>query len=487
MKIRGHRIELGEIEAALARAPGVRQAVVTAHEAGPMDLRLVAHVVPHGAALPTAEELRAVLAAELPAIMVPPVFVMMDALPSSPAGKVDRRALAALRADVETKSVVMPRDEEEVRIAAIWRELLGIDRFGVTDGFFELGGHSLLAVRMIEEINRTFGTRIEPAALVASRTIEALARLVRRGDLDDAEWPAIVPMRPNGKRRPLFLVAPPNVDASRFLSLASALDPDQPVYALQARYPEEAKLGRPYTLEERRSWSTRYLTLMKAMQPEGPYLVAGMCEGALVAFDMVRRLEDEGQRVGFFGVFDAWPEENTSVRFWHRVFVHERALRAAWGEGPDELLRYVRARAGDVVRSVIARVHAEGSSAPIGVEGGAWDVRLWPGPSFVPPRVEAHIDVFRTRTRDYFRIDDPELGWGNRTAGGVDIHFIGGDHMTFMDAEHAPVLSRKVRDVLDAAHEQMAADAVRPCARVPQEHGAKAPSMAAKRAAARAS
>src|SRR5581483_8628357 len=80
-------------------------------------------------------------------------------------------------------------------------------------------------------------------------------------------------------------------------------------------------------------WAMRYLDLMKAVAPTGPYLVAGLCEGALIAFDMVRTLERRGEDVKFFGVFDTWPEENTSVWWLHRMYIYDRTLRMYWRQG----------------------------------------------------------------------------------------------------------------------------------------------------------
>jgi hypothetical protein len=83
---------------------------------------------------------------------------------------------------------------------------------------------------------------------------------------------------------------------------------------------------------------------------------------------------------------------------------------------------------------------------------------MWPGPAFVPPCVTTRIVLFRVRRSNYWRINDPEFGWGLRTSGGVDVHFIGGDHLTFMRPEHIPLLGSQLRDALLAAHEQLAAE-----------------------------
>jgi amino acid adenylation domain-containing protein len=465
VKIRGFRIELGEIETVLAQAEGVRRAVVMARDAAPHvagDKRLVAYLVPADPAAPPAlDALRQALRARLPDHMVPAAFVVMDAFPLTPAGKVDRRALPEPR-DAGAQAAggaVLPRDDQEARLAAIWRDVLGLAKVGVTDSFFDLGGHSMLAVRMLADVETAFGKKLPLVSLFENQTIESLARLLRRDQSPD-DWPSLVPIRPGGTKRPLFLVARPNVNILGYAAVVRHLDPDIPVYGLQLRYPEESELRRPYSLEERESWAVRYLELMKGVQPEGPYFIAGMCEGALIAFDMVRRLEHAGEDVKFFGIFDTWPEENTSVRWLHRIFMRERTLR--WVHARGELGTYLRSRTSRALRrlvsGIVPRLSEERAAGPVAPQENPWDARMWPGPAFVPPCVTTRIVLFRVRRSNYWRINDPEFGWGLRTSGGVDVHFIGGDHLTFMRPEHIPLLGSQLRDALLAAHEQLAAE-----------------------------
>jgi amino acid adenylation domain-containing protein len=461
VKLRGVRIELGEIEAALLRHPAVREAVVVVHARTPADSRLVAYVVPAGEAAPALGDLRAFLADQLPDAMVPAAFVALGALPLTPSGKVDRRALPAPEDAAGAgagAASVPPRDEVEIRIAAIWREVLGLRAVGVTESFFDLGGHSLLAVRMMAEVERAFGEKIPLVALFEAQTVEALARVVRRsvehGEEARAAWPSIVPIRARGSKRPLFLIARPNVNALGYLTLVHALDPEQPVYGLQMEYPEEADLGRPYTLEERRGWVQRYLDLLRAVQPQGPYLLAGMCEGALIAFEMTRRLEAEGDRVAFLGMLDTWPEENTSDRLRHAIYMRERTLRALLARSRPEQIAFLERRARSAWRAVVGAFRS-GRARSRRPRMSPWDVRMYPGPSFVPPAVRCRIDVFRTPDQPYWRIQDGELGWGSRTTGGVDVHYILGDHDTFMRAEHVSVLARHLRECLCNAEEQI--------------------------------
>nr|WP_276604317.1 amino acid adenylation domain-containing protein [Nannocystis pusilla] len=174
VKIRGFRIELGEIEAALAAHPSVRDCVVVAREDATGDKRLVAYVVGDVAV----SELRGSLAASLPDYMVPSAFVFLDALPLSPNGKVDRKALPAPETTRAADTYVAPRTDLERALVAIWEELLAARPIGVNDDFFLLGGHSLLAFRVVSAIQARFGGAPSLAALFRNPTIEALAILL---------------------------------------------------------------------------------------------------------------------------------------------------------------------------------------------------------------------------------------------------------------------------------------------------------------------
>jgi natural product biosynthesis luciferase-like monooxygenase protein len=162
VKVRGYRIELGEIESALARAPGVREAVVIAREDTPGDVRLVGYFLASGDRPPQPSELRQHVAASLPEYMVPAHFVRLEAFPLTPNAKVDRKALPPPGSVVqaEAKEFVRPDDETEDTISRVYKELLGVERVGATDNFFELGGHSLLAVRAHRELRQALSVEL---------------------------------------------------------------------------------------------------------------------------------------------------------------------------------------------------------------------------------------------------------------------------------------------------------------------------------------
>ncbi|HEX2076290.1 MAG TPA: amino acid adenylation domain-containing protein [Longimicrobium sp.] len=175
VKLRGFRIEPGEIEAALLAHPALREAAVVLRADGPGEARLVAYVAAaEGAAAPAAAELRAHLGATLPDYMVPGAFVTLDRLPLTPSGKVDRRALPAPERAPERDYVPPTTPAEEV-VAALWAEVLGVERVGVHDNFFEIGGHSLLVARLYARIREAFPREMVLVDLFRHTTVAAQA------------------------------------------------------------------------------------------------------------------------------------------------------------------------------------------------------------------------------------------------------------------------------------------------------------------------
>lgn len=174
VKLRGVRIELGEIEARLAMHPDVREVVVLLREDQPGEKRLTAYVVPQtGAALSTGG-LRQWLLARVPEVMVPTAILLMDALPVTPHGKVDRRALPVPERSHSEAPQVSPRSDHEAQLAAIWAQVLGLEEVGIHDNFFELGGDSILSLQVIARA-REAGLSLTPRQLFQHQTIAALA------------------------------------------------------------------------------------------------------------------------------------------------------------------------------------------------------------------------------------------------------------------------------------------------------------------------
>jgi len=178
VKLRGFRVELGEIEAALRRDPAVRAAAVVLQRKGE-GTRLLAAIVPVSPdAAPDPAALRESLRGALPEYMIPAAFTMLDALPLSPSGKVDRKALERLDPAVSQGDGPAPQGADEELLASLWCEVLGIERVGAADDFFALGGHSLLATRLTLHIREAFGADLPVRAIFQAPTIAAQARVI---------------------------------------------------------------------------------------------------------------------------------------------------------------------------------------------------------------------------------------------------------------------------------------------------------------------
>ncbi len=204
VKLRGFRIELGEVEAALLSQPLVREAAVELREGAPGDTRLVAYVAPRGAA-PPAAALREHLRRSLPEYMVPSAFVVLDALPLSPNGKVDRKALPEPK-DVrltDEDDLVNPRTPTEEAVASVWSEVLGVGGVGAHDNFFDLGGHSLLATQVFSRLGEIIQTEVPLRRRFESPTVSGLAADIESRKVGEAlPDPPVVP-RPRYEEAPL--------------------------------------------------------------------------------------------------------------------------------------------------------------------------------------------------------------------------------------------------------------------------------------------
>jgi acyl carrier protein len=177
VKIRGFRIELGEIEGLLAQHPRVWESVVVVREDELDDKRLVAYVVKEVGQSLTASELRQFLTNQLPSYMVPNAFVLLESLPLTSNGKVDRRALPKPELDsTQLDKFVAPRTPIEEMLAQIWAQVLKLEQVGIHDNFFEIGGHSLLATQLVSRIRKIFKVELPLRELFAVPTVAQLAR-----------------------------------------------------------------------------------------------------------------------------------------------------------------------------------------------------------------------------------------------------------------------------------------------------------------------
>ncbi|MBV9927472.1 MAG: AMP-binding protein, partial [Acidobacteria bacterium] len=219
VKVRGFRVELGEVEAALLRHESVREATVVARGQAGADVRLAAYVTLEpdaeggrerpGDEVEAAPEsnlsrlLKRYLSERLPDYMIPSWVCVLEALPLTPNGKIDRRALPepTSAAEAGAAEYVAPRDETETRIAAVWAEVLGVERVGVNDNFFDLGGHSLLATQVVARLRREFNITLPLRSLFESPDVAGLALAVAQaaGAQAEKELPEVAAAGRGGK------------------------------------------------------------------------------------------------------------------------------------------------------------------------------------------------------------------------------------------------------------------------------------------------
>jgi thioesterase domain-containing protein len=368
--------------------------------------------------------------------------MFLEQLPLTPSGKIDRRALPqpdGARPELE-EAHVAPRDDLERRLANIWERLLGVQSVGIRDNFFNLGGHSLLAVRVVSEIQKETGQRLPLISFFQGPNIEYLASLLRQ-DVRSLSWPHLVEIQAGGPNVPLFCVSMPNVNALGYRSLARYLGIDQPVFGLQGQYPED--LEGEHSRAAVNDIATEYLEVLRAVRPTGPYQFIGLCRGAHIAYEMARRLEQEGKEVALVGIIDTWVMENTYNNFWRFQHNAKRLLALT--------LRSIKNQFDFTGNKIEGETNGHKTSNPAlaDTERKQKTMKLYfPGRDFVPTSLAGRVAVFRTRRQPRNRINDEHLGWGKLAKGGVDLHFIPGGHDSVLREPYVQGLAAALKKCL---------------------------------------
>src|SRR6185503_17153736 len=194
------------------------------------------------------QKLRARIKQKLPDYMLPSVYVVLAKMPLTPSGKIDRAALPEpdqSRPELH-ETLVKPRTPTEATLSRIWAEVLKLDKVGIEDNFFDLGGHSLLATQLISRVDDALGSKLPLRTLFEAPTVREMAEVITSDE--SYVWPTVMKIQPLGKRRPIFFVAAPNVNALGYMTLADHLGDDQPLYGLQSQKYHKTKTdeyGRP--------------------------------------------------------------------------------------------------------------------------------------------------------------------------------------------------------------------------------------------------
>ncbi len=295
IKIRGYRVELGEVELALLSCAGVREAIVVTRDVG-SSTELIAYI---GGENLDQQAIRVQLQSRLPGFMVPSSLILLDQLPRTVSGKIDRRRLP--KAEAAAIGREPPQGEIECRLAQIWQEVLNLERIGRHDHFFELGGHSLLAVRTVSLVNARLNQSISIAVLLAAPTVARLARYLEEARHMN-ESLLIALNQADTQTAPLFCLHPAGGHVFPYYALAQRFADQRPVYGIQCQ-----RLIDPTHREASLSaMAASYIQLIKARQPAGPYLLLGWSLGGALAIEIAHQLESAGETVAFLGLIDSY-------------------------------------------------------------------------------------------------------------------------------------------------------------------------------------
>ncbi len=461
VKIRGYRIETGEIEFQLAKADKVKEAIVIARPDKNGIDKLAAFIVTdfEGVASSTPEQIpswKNALKKSLPDYMIPDDFIIIEAMPLTPNGKIDKKALAK-HDYLSTKEdqYIAPRTDTEKLVADIWAQCLGIEKVGMHDNFFELGGHSLIAVQVMVRIEKETGEHLPLASLFENSTVEKLSQLLKLG-AKSITWDSLVPIKPKGNKMPLYMVHGAGLNVLLFNTLAMGLSADQPVYGLQAK----GLNGVDEPLGKIEDIAANYIAEILEQNPKGPYALAGYSFGGIIAFEMARQLEALGKEVKMLAMFDTYAYRSPHfdpvfVKLYKRSrFFKDKVLYALKFENG---VKGIKDRTRSLKRKLI-RLYwdlrygkEQNQTGFFGYSNKIDRMNEQAEKNYQLKPYDIAIEVFRAEERTFYMDDFEYLGWKPYALSGVNIHNIPGEHNTIFKAPNDKVFADVLQKCLDEA------------------------------------
>lgn len=465
LKISGFRIEPREITAVLSTHPSLTAAVVVAREDTPGQKVLVAYVVGNTDSGPNTDELRSYLKERLPEYMVPSVFVPLAALPLTTNGKVDWRALPAPQVSLTRagREYIAPRNDLQQQLVDIWEELFKLHPIGITDNFFELGGHSLQMIMLVARVEERLGKRVAMAELFDDPTIEHLADLIGHGK-ESLSQSLLVPLQAEGTKPTLFGPHASGGSVWCYKELVQALGNEQPFYAVQPRAPEN---GSPYH-NEIEAMASDYVQAIRGYQPNGPYWLTGWSMGGVIAYEIARQLQQQGQQIAMLALIDAAvPEAEETEYHWAillSLFAYDLGLKKEnikkpLGASLSQMVQlrqvWAEARRAGVVPSEISLVEFRQLFDTFKIHANIM-LRYHPGEFHGPVtlfRPEEEVDefLFGDDPRDPAwkaerRIRNRLKGWDRLVTGDVELRIVPGNHFSMLRDPNVQVLAEQLRE-----------------------------------------
>jgi aspartate racemase len=436
VKLRSYRIELGEVEAAAESNPDVHQAVALVRGGNLLVLFVAARA---GSSLEPAM-LQQWLTGKLVEWMVPTSVVLLDKLPMTTGGKIDRAALSAM--PVHT-ALITPRETPQTDLQRdllnIWERLFQKSGIGIDDNFFSLGGYSLLAMRMLIEVEKATGQALRFAQLNRAPTIRELAKLVT-GEVDDDVPECLVVIRKSQKGFPLYCMHGAGGVTHWYNDLASSIE-DRPVIGIQCIIHPGTPM--PATLEE---MAENYMDAIRKFQPAGPYHFIGHSMGGMLAYQCAVNCERRGDAVGFAGTLDGWYRAADNPSTLEKV---GRLLKYYWALNLTEKLEFLTEKLAWIRtersrKKELSSIEMPDSSVLESIK--LHNARL--AREYVAPTWPGVFHVFRARKRSASQNPDPSLGWAEVAENVVNTE-IPGTHYTLLSPPNVETLAGRLRAKLD--------------------------------------
>ena len=450
VKVRGHRIELTEIEAVLQRHAFVSQCVVAATGDGSAGRRLIAYVVPApGATMKGSDDLSDFLRREMPDYMIPSAFALLDSLPLTPSGKIDRRSLPA---PGDTKFRPMPRTQAceyflaptngvEAELVRIWEEKLDVRPIGIRENFFDLGGHSLLAAEVSREITKKFGTPVSLMTIFHAPTVEKLAAALS-SPASAEENPSLEKIRITGSRAPFFCIP-------GLFDLAHHMGAEQPFYGLNL--PELS--GSPSEWPGVGEIAADCIRAMRSVQPGGPYSVGGYSFGGVVAFEIARQLQVAGEKIALLALIDPDPPQpfrtsGLGFYFSRLIFHGQKIARLSLQKNAAYFADRLRNKKSRGESLLWNHGDYDPETATYFVRAEMIHARFQPAKfSGAATLFLASDTVWRARPDN-----DPRLGWRGFVGGEMEMHETPGDHATVIREPNVRALAQRLSTCLEKIH-----------------------------------
>ena len=495
IKIRGFRVELGEIEAHLNGLDEVQQAVVGVQEDTIGQKQLIAYLLMADNptitikgktpttdrkknlqpdtpfTLPTDRQqfYKKYLAKMLPAYMVPQEFVEIEDFPMTQSGKIDRKKLPRVKISElsSTETYYPPSSPTESLIAKIWMKLLRLSKVSIRSNFFELGGYSLIGIRMMAAIERETGTRLPLVSLFENPTIEELSAVIT-STRDKIKWDSLVPIKSSGNKPPLYIVHGGGLNVSPFYNLLGKLDPEQPIYGIQAKGLNGVD-DPPTSIEQ---IAAHYVSEILEHNPYGPYAISGYSFGGLIAYEIALQLKGLGKQVNKLILFDTYADQKIEyANTWDKItqdirnefgkriietkllFEHPRIFKRIKEESlKRKLKRFL------IFLGLRKEIKSTGILATqeriIRINRNAVkQYKIQPYPD--------EIHLFRVNIRSYYEPDLTYMGWVPHVEK-VNIIEVEGEHFSMFDGPKVVDLANKLQQILDMPSGKMEVERPKP-------------------------